>query len=144
MPRPPKPGRIRHKSAGRRRSLQDPHIATLSYSSMASTVQNELPGPLVIWLLIVEYLTDQNDLSSVSLSCRQLHRIAARQRWRRISIDLPDESLRRLLRPGCIPSRNIRHIELRDHHNQDFSLTPMLDSLTHSLEFGALRAVTCV
>jgi hypothetical protein len=109
-----------------------------------SSYQSQLPGHYVIWLQIIENLTSQSDLSNVSLCCRQLHHIAALQRWERISIGLSNESLRRLFQLKLAPTRYVRHIELTGDHGDEFSISPILHTLAECVHPGLLRSVTYV
>jgi hypothetical protein len=111
--------------------------------------ESGLPGHYVIWLQIVEHLHEEKYLSRVSLCCRQLHSIAARQRWRRIAIEATRrriESFRLLLKAGTAPTGYIQHINLRGNHDERIAelLSGLFRTLARNLQSDTLRSFTYV
>ena len=109
----------------------------------ASRVYAELPGDYVTWFESVNYLTREEDLSTISLCCHQLHAIAAEKRWREVYIDAQDrnraEAFRTLLRPESAPTRNIRHVVI--HAIETYLMIPVLRTLADNLYPHTLRSI---
>lgn len=103
---------------------------------------SRLPGHHIIWLLVLEYLTEQRDLSNISLCSKQLYTIAVRQRWTKVSLRSTDESLGSILRPGLAPTQYIRQLELLCDHKKNSKLGLIIDHLAQVLPEDTLRSVT--
>ena len=98
--------------------------------------------PEDVWLHVLDYLREERDDSSMSLCCRLFHHMAARRRWHRISVSLPNESLRLLLLPGAAPVRYVRHLHLSSHDDQDYNAAAILTRMAQVIPSGSLHSLT--